>query len=210
MCSRCLSMVVFSSVKASAPNISGAVSPDGLKLWKLPSSWMNHETFRRVLSELAKSLRHFLSDRLIVLLLDCARCHIHHSIVNLATRLGIWMIFVPSGLTWLLQPLDVAVFARVKFWLLRLCAEKRLHTHTDVLAPTQRWRRPSVRPWTSPLRHPWEYSGGWGSQTIKCIYPPELRQTSAHLAIRNGRRSCRRWMSLPCWWGQASLLRIWP
>jgi hypothetical protein len=53
-----------------------------------------------------------------VLVADCATCHVEHSVLVHARRLGIIFVMVPSRLTWMLQLLDVFVFARLK-WNLR-------------------------------------------------------------------------------------------
>jgi hypothetical protein len=54
----------------------------------------------------------------LVVVVDCATCHVEHSVLIHARRLGVVLVMIPSRLTWMLQLLDVFVFARLK-WNLR-------------------------------------------------------------------------------------------
>ena len=85
-----------------------------LLIWSAPSAWVSHPIMSRILETLSASLRDFSAGRHFVLVLDCARCHISADLVNKATRLHLWMLFIPAKLTWLLQPLDVQVFRSFK------------------------------------------------------------------------------------------------
>ena len=69
---------------------------------------------RRVLRCLAAALGNVMQDRYVILVLDVAPCHIHPTIYNEARRLGIRLVYIPAGLTGLLQPLDTHVFAAYK------------------------------------------------------------------------------------------------
>jgi hypothetical protein len=64
--------------------------------------------------QLMKNLKELRDTHQIILVLDCARCHLHPSIFTLATRQGIRLMYVPARLTWLLQPADTHGFGRLK------------------------------------------------------------------------------------------------
>jgi hypothetical protein len=91
--------------------------PPNVHLWRQKSSWNSHATMRRVLTEIAKALGPLLAERYVVLVLDVASVHIHPTILALATRLHIRLLFIPASLTRLLQPLDTHVFRKYKLFL---------------------------------------------------------------------------------------------
>merc|ERR1711953_1468923 len=69
-----------------------------------------------------------------ILWLDTTPCHLHSSLFDYAGREGIFMALVPASMTWLLQVLDVKVFAIFKrFFKLRFHA-KRAQSTTGVLS----------------------------------------------------------------------------
>jgi hypothetical protein len=88
--------------------------PANFHVWREESSWVNHVIMRRVLCLLVLSLQAFMATYQIILVLDCARCHIHPTIFALATRLGVRLLYVPAKLTFLLQPADTHCFSRLK------------------------------------------------------------------------------------------------
>ena len=53
-------------------------------------------------------------SRQVLLLLDLAPCHLHDSLFDLAYSLGLRLLFVPPGMTSLLQPCDTHIFAAFK------------------------------------------------------------------------------------------------
>jgi hypothetical protein len=119
--------------------LARACAPSWMKLYRLQSPWMTHDMFREILRVLARAVKHVSENRLIILLCDCVRSHIHSTIAIEAERLGIWLVFIPAGLTWLLQPLDVAVFGRFKYWIQRLSVEMRIASGTDDLSLMTWW-----------------------------------------------------------------------
>jgi len=74
---------------------------------------------QRYLELLAASLDHVTDRFQIILVLDTATPHLGDLVAETAARLNIWMVMVPSGLTWLLQPADTHVMAGLKSYLLR-------------------------------------------------------------------------------------------
>lgn len=83
-------------------------------LWREESSWNNAVLMKKAMSQLMKKLKEHVGTYQVILVLDSARCHLHPSIRQLATRLGIRLLHVPARLTWLLQPADTHGFGRMK------------------------------------------------------------------------------------------------
>jgi hypothetical protein len=77
----------------------------------------------KMLELLADSLLPFLNSFQPILIMDCAPCHLHASTVSRAAALGIWVVYVPARLTWLLQPLDVSTFSAYKAFLRKMYSE---------------------------------------------------------------------------------------
>ena len=67
---------------------------------------MEQPCFDANLSLLASSLGHVLQDRYVILILDVARCHIHHTILAHARRCGIRLCYIPASMPPELQPCD--------------------------------------------------------------------------------------------------------
>ena len=99
--------------KALLDTIAGKL-PANMVCWRLKSSWNSHETMRKWLSLLAKSLGNLVRDRTVILLVDVNPSHIHQSIFVHARRCGIRLVYVPAKLTAYLQPCDTHVFAKFK------------------------------------------------------------------------------------------------
>jgi hypothetical protein len=85
-------------------NTSGNVTPGVMKAW---------------LTRLRSVVHTHRPSSWLLVVVDCATCHVEHSVLIHARRLGIVMVMVPSRLTWMLQLLDVYVFARLKWHLRR-------------------------------------------------------------------------------------------
>ena len=86
----------------------------GLQFWRGETAWNTAAKMVRILEDIASKLED-KTDRLQpVILLDMAPCHIDHEVIAAANRLGLWLLYVPARLTYLLQPLDVAAFCRFK------------------------------------------------------------------------------------------------
>lgn len=87
---------------------------DNIVLWRESSAWNCHCTMRKWLTLIAKSLGPLVHERYVILLVDVHSSHIDNSIFLHARRCGIRLVYIPSKLTWLLQPCDTHVFAPFK------------------------------------------------------------------------------------------------
>ena len=114
--------------------------PPNIQLWRQTSSWNSHSTMRKWLSLLAKSLGKLMSERYVVLLLDVHPSHIHNSIFLHARRCGVRIVYIPAKMTWLLQPCDTHVFARLKL-ALRLSWQDQKSRSPDGEVSTEGWMR---------------------------------------------------------------------
>ena len=120
-------------------SVAGTLPPN-IQLWRQTSSWNSHSTMRKWLSLLAKSLGKLTSERYVVLLLDVHPSHIHNSIFLHARRCGIRIVYIPAKMTWLLQPCDTHVFARLKL-ALRLSWQDQKSRSPDGEVSTEAWMR---------------------------------------------------------------------
>ena len=68
----------------------------------------------RIIKLLGRLLAPHLAGLQPVLSMDCAKIHLHRSVVRACASAGIWYCLVPAKLTWLLQPCDTHLFARYK------------------------------------------------------------------------------------------------
>jgi hypothetical protein len=64
----------------------------------------------RIINLLVDNLQPHLANSQVVLLLDIARFHVTDEVSMAATDRRIWLVFIPSPMTSLLQPLDIGVF----------------------------------------------------------------------------------------------------
>lgn len=103
------------------------------------SAWNNHVLMNKILKTLSDSLAH-RPDLQPELIMDVAPCHIHASVFHTASKLGIWLVFVPASITCLAQPLDTHAFFAFKAWLRCKYAELRGKA-TDGLVTRIEWLR---------------------------------------------------------------------
>ena len=78
------------------------------------SSWVTVELFIVLLEMLRKVLNAHNVKQVPILLLDCCPVHLHPRLWKAARTLCMYLCFIPAGLTWLLQPLDVLILRREK------------------------------------------------------------------------------------------------
>ena len=98
------------------------------------SGWNSHEMMRKAICILAKCLAPYMATHQVILVLDVAKCHFHQSISVLATIKGIRLLYVPSKLTWLLQPADTHCFSRLKRILRRKWVALRSQSSTGKIS----------------------------------------------------------------------------
>lgn len=69
----------------------------------------------RIINLLVDQLQPHLVNSQVVLLLDIARSHVTDEVSTVATDRQIWLVFIPTRMTSLLQPLDIGVFNMSRF-----------------------------------------------------------------------------------------------
>ena len=107
--------------------------PSNVYVIRGTSSWILAETMIVIMEMLRQALSSNHIDRRVVLILDACPVHMHRRVWSASKRLGICLCFVPAGLTWFVQPLDVIVIRRFKAFLRREYQEVQLQqTACDV------------------------------------------------------------------------------
>ena len=91
--------------------------PANVTVLRGKTSWVTVEVFIAILEMLRKALDENKVSKVPVLLLDGCSVHVNPLVWKAAKKLGILLCFVPAGLTWLVQPLDVRVMRRLKAYL---------------------------------------------------------------------------------------------
>ena len=76
--------------------------------------WITIVNLKPLLTLLRRCVRAQQPDAEIILIMDCASQHTNRGLLMHAARLGLHVVLVPAGCTWLLQPLDTHVFAVLK------------------------------------------------------------------------------------------------
>ena len=93
--------------------------PPNVVLVRQHSAWNNNMLCARIIRRIGASLAMFATRCQPVLLLDASRIHCAREVINACNQAGIWVVFIPAMLTWLLQPLDTHAFqaykARLRF-----------------------------------------------------------------------------------------------
>ena len=102
-----------------------------LQYWHGTSGTSTPQTFIRWLSVVRSAVHSFNEDIWILLIMDCHSTHLDLRVLRHLGRLGILTVIVPAKLTWLLQPLDVYVYADLKRELRQHLAEATLNSSED-------------------------------------------------------------------------------
>ena len=100
------------------------------------SGWVSVESLCPLLTHLRRVVRARRPGHRLVVAWDAASQHVNILVLRHARRLGIHVLLIPAGLTWLLQPLDSHVFASFKRTAHRLQLEARASTDAGVLQRT--------------------------------------------------------------------------
>ena len=82
--------------------------------WHRTGGSSSPATFRIWCNSLRSSVHSFNSEAYILLIMDCHSSHLDLQTVNHLAAMGIVTVVIPAQLTWLLQPLDVYVYAVFK------------------------------------------------------------------------------------------------
>ena len=97
------------------------------------TGWNDDACFRFFLLELRKVVYAIDPEMWIVLILDTCRVHVSRQNLLYIRSLGLLIILIPARLTWLLQMLDVYVFAELKRRLRMLTSMARIAAPNGVL-----------------------------------------------------------------------------
>jgi len=88
---------------------------DPVEIWYGTNGWTNEEVMVKFLHRLRAVVRRQKGNTCcVVLQVDSAGQHLTKTTLQVAARLNIILLLIPGLLTWLLQPLDVFVFALLK------------------------------------------------------------------------------------------------
>lgn len=109
-----------------------------IETWEGSNGWMNVETMTSILTRLRQRVREKRPNARLLLLMDAASPHISNDVLVHAAKLQIYVLLVPSQMTWLMQPLDVFAFSPFKQRLYDL-QEKCRSEHGTTTLPRQAW-----------------------------------------------------------------------
>ena len=84
------------------------------EFWHRSSGFVSPRTFKDWATRVRSVINTFNESAWIVLLIDCASCHLSADTIGHLRRLGYIIVMIPARLTWLLQLLDVYVFGLIK------------------------------------------------------------------------------------------------
>jgi len=135
------------------------------------SGWTNVTVMVALLKAIASAVRSLEQNRFIVLLLDCARQHLHDKISRCARSVKIHLVYVPAKLTWLLQPCDTHVFLKYKRRLAELYADD-VANYKSGKQPYSQWLRRIGKCIVDVLESsPWSKAfaeTGWTKDQMEC------------------------------------------
>ena len=94
-----------------------AALPPRQHLLRQKSKWITKDVLCFIIRTIAWNLRDMMPASEVVLLLDCLSLHVNEEVLLVARDAKIHIVLVPARLTWILQPLDVYVFALFKRFL---------------------------------------------------------------------------------------------
>lgn len=102
-----------------------AACPANVHLLRQESAWNNTALLAWTLELLGVALRPFLGEFQPILLLDVVKFHWGKRVLAACRAARVWPLFVPAGMTWLLQPLDTHAFRLYKGFLREAHADAR-------------------------------------------------------------------------------------
>jgi hypothetical protein len=110
-----------------------------MEVWYGSKGWVTALIFMRWLTHVRRTVHAQRPGAWLVLLIDCSPIHLCFRVLQHCRRLGILLLFVPARTTWLLQPLDVQVFSRLKRDLSKRHQEARLQNPGGALEESTQW-----------------------------------------------------------------------
>ena len=111
--------------------------------WHGTSGGTTPFTFKQWANALRSAVHSFDPDIWILMIMDCCSSHLDLRTANHLARLGFLTAIIPAKLTWLLQPLDVYVYADLKRVLRQLLAE-RTHRPLEEVDVAGAWITPTA------------------------------------------------------------------
>ena len=91
-----------------------AAAPRNVYLLRVKSRWTNEEKMVKIIKLLSLCLGTVKHLYHIILSMDTAPSHLNAAIGEACARYDIYLLYIPSRLTWLVQPLDCYVFRAYK------------------------------------------------------------------------------------------------
>ena len=111
--------------------------PGNLHVLRRKSSWVNSAVAVEVVNSLAASLQDVLRSHLVILHIDAYGAHIQPEFLKACAKVGIIAHLIPASMTPWLQPLDVAVFSKLKGWVVSEVERQRLAAPSGCLSATE-------------------------------------------------------------------------
>ena len=95
-------------------DVVGELCPENVTIWCDSSAWNTQKAFEAWVLELARCLAEFEHTHRFILVVDASKTHINRTIALACYMIGLVFVLIPGGLTWMLQPCDVYLFASLK------------------------------------------------------------------------------------------------
>jgi len=121
---------------ACVRELSDSFDPS-IQIWRRKSSWVTGSVMKEIAQALYNALKEYQETHRIVLLLDCCSAHLDSGYITWLAHKKIGVVFVPAGLTWLLQPLDTHAFARYKMAVSDRYRRTLIDSESSVLSNSQ-------------------------------------------------------------------------
>ena len=128
-------VIIANEHTLSKAQLRSAVSwvPDNVYVCRAKSSWADSAVFAAALRWLAHATVHLKTTHRIIVLLDCCAVHLHSLVRATAKTNHMFLCYVPTGMTWLLQPCDTHLFRKYKNVLRTLFAAEQVQQRDHAL-----------------------------------------------------------------------------
>jgi hypothetical protein len=97
------------------------------------TGWVTKDLMPFIITSLRRGVHQWRHDATMILVMDAASQHLSHDVLCHAARLGVMLVSIPAGCTWLLQPLDVSVFRCFKDTLRQLQMTRKIDAQAQQL-----------------------------------------------------------------------------